>query len=41
MLFGVNTMSTNNIEDYFDNNKIKKIFWLSDYSCILNLIKVS
>ena len=34
MLFGVNTMSTGDIQDYFDAYKIKKMFWLSDYSCI-------
>ena len=30
-------MSTDDISDYFNQNnfKIKKIFWLNDYSCII------
>jgi len=30
-------MSTNDIEEYFGKGKIKKLFWLNDFSC--NFIK--
>lgn len=37
MMYGVNLMSTNDIEVYFNRYefKIKKIFWLNDFSCIV------
>jgi hypothetical protein len=33
MIFGVNTMSTENVEEYF-NYSIKKIYWINDFTCI-------
>ena len=32
-LFGVNYMTTNDVEEYFNEFKVKKIFWINDYSC--------
>ena len=33
MLFGVNLMNTEDIENYF-NYKTKKIYWLNDFTCL-------
>ena len=33
MLFGVNLMNTEDIENYF-NYKLKKIYWLNDFTCL-------
>ena len=39
MLFGVNLMNTEDIETYMNNIevKIKKIFWLNDFTCLVEL----
>jgi hypothetical protein len=34
MLFGVNLMNTEDIENYF-NYKLKKIYWLNDFTCLV------
>ena len=34
MLFGVNLMNTEDIENYF-NFKTKKIYWLNDFTCLV------
>lgn len=31
-------MSGDDIQDYFDEFKVKKIYWLNDYSCIIYYI---
>lgn len=41
-LFGVNLLSSDDIEEYFNNAnfKVKKIFWLNDFSCKFILLNI-